>query len=170
MNIKNLIKKSLDFTIKRVAEIVGISFILISLLLLISLLSYSSEDPNFIFTENTEIKNLLGFRGSYISDLFFQSVGLVSFLISFTIFFTGINLVKNKNFLVIIENIFFTVLYSILGSIFFTTFFVDSFKLSVNGNGGFVGIFFQNTFLANLINLNKEIAFFILLILTINIK
>ena len=37
------------------------------------------------------IKNLLGYRGSYISDLFFQSVGLISFLISFTIFFTGIN-------------------------------------------------------------------------------
>ena len=167
MNIKNLMKKSLDFTIKRVAEIVGIIFILISVLLLISLLSYSSEDPNFIFTENTEIKNLLGYRGSYISDLFFQSVGLVSFLISFTIFFTGINLIKNKHFLVIIENIFFTILYSILGSVFLTTFFVDSFFLSINGNGGFVGIFFQNTFLVNLINLNKEISFFVLAILVL---
>ena len=167
MNIKNLMKKSLDFTIKRVAEIVGIIFILISVLLLISLLSYSSEDPNFIFTENTEIKNLLGYRGSYISDLFFQSVGLVSFLISFTIFFTGINLIKNKYFLVIIENIFFTILYSILGSVFLTTFFVDSFFLSINGNGGFVGIFFQNTFLTNLINLNKEISFFVLAILVL---
>ena len=167
MNIKNLMKKSLDFTIKRVAEIVGIIFILISVLLLISLLSYSSEDPNFIFTENTEIKNLLGYRGSYISDLFFQSVGLVSFLISFTIFFTGINLIKNKHFLVIIENIFFTILYSILGSVFLTTFFVDSFFLSINGNGGFVGIFFQKTFLINLINLNKEISFFVLAILVL---
>ena len=167
MNIKNLMKKSLDFTIKRVAEIIGILFILISVLLLISLLSYSSEDPNFIFTENTEIKNLLGYRGSYISDLFFQSVGLVSFLISFTIFFTGINLIKNKYFLVIIENIFFTILYSILGSVFLTTFFVDSFFLSINGNGGFVGIFFQNTFLINLINLNKEISFFVLAILVL---
>ena len=167
MNIKNLMKKSLDFTIKRVAEIVGIIFILISVLLLISLLSYSSEDPNFIFTENTEIKNLLGYRGSYISDLFFQSVGLVSFLISFTVFFTGINLIKNKHFLVIIENIFFTILYSILGSVFLTTFFVDSFFLSINGNGGFVGIFFQNTFLINLINLNKEISFFVLAILVL---
>ena len=167
MNIKNLMKKSLDFTIKRVAEIVGIIFILISVLLLISLLSYSSEDPNFIFTENTEIKNLLGYRGSYISDLFFQSVGLVSFLISFTIFFTGINLIKNKHFLVIIENIFFTILYSILGSLFLATFFADSFFLSINGNGGFVGIFFQNTFLTNLINLNKEISFFVLAILVL---
>ena len=169
MNIKNLIKKSLDFTIKRVAEIVGILFILISVLLLISLLSYSSEDPNFIFTENTEIKNILCYRGSYISDLFFQSVGLVSFLISLTIFFTGINLIKNKYFLVIIENIFFTILYSILGSLFLATFFADSFFLSINGNGGFVGIFFQNTFLTNLINLNKEISFFVLLILVLSL-
>ena len=167
MNIKNLIKKSLDFTIKRVAEIVGILFILISVLLLISLLSYSSEDPNFIFTENTEIKNILGYRGSYISDLFFQSIGLISFLISFTIFFTGINLIKNKYFSVIIENIFFTVLYSILGSLFLATFFANSFFLSINGNGGFVGIFFQNTFLTNLINLNKEISFFVLAILVL---
>ena len=165
MNIKNFFNKTLDFTVKRVAEITGILFILVSVLLLIALLSYSSEDPNFIFSENIEIKNILGFRGSYISDLFFQSIGLVSFLISFTILFTGVNLIKNKNFLIIIENFFFTVIYSILGSLFFSTFFSDSFWLSINGNGGFVGIFFQNTFLFNLLNLNKNISFFILLIL-----
>ena len=165
MNIKDLIKKSLDFIIKRVAEIVGILFICTSILLLISLISYSSGDPNFIFTENIQIKNILGFRGSYISDLFFQSIGLASFLISFTIFFTGTNLIINKNFLVIIENIFYSIVYSILGSLFFTIFFPDSFWLTINGNGGFVGNFFQNTFLSNLINLNKEISFFILIIL-----
>ena len=165
MNIKDLIKKSLDFIIKRVAEIVGILFICTSILLLISLISYSSGDPNFIFTENIQIKNILGFRGSYISDLFFQSIGLASFLISFTIFFTGTNLIINKNFLVIIENIFYSIVYSILGSLFFTIFFPDSFWLTINGNGGFVGNFFQNTFLSNLINLNKEIFFFILIIL-----
>jgi|TARA_B100000929_G_scaffold223817_1_gene180160 S-DNA-T family DNA segregation ATPase FtsK/SpoIIIE len=165
MNIKDLSKKSLDFIIKRVAEIVGILFICTSILLLISLISYSSGDPNFIFTENIQIKNILGFRGSYISDLFFQSIGLASFLISFTIFFTGTNLIINKNFLVIIENIFYSIVYSILGSLFFTIFFPDSFWLTINGNGGFVGNFFQNTFLSNLINLNKEISFFILIIL-----
>ena len=82
MNIKDLSKKSLDFTIKRVAEIIGIFLICISILLFISLATYSPEDPNFIFTENIEIKNILGFRGSYLSDLFFQSIGLISFLIS----------------------------------------------------------------------------------------
>ena len=119
MNIKDLSKKSLDFTIKRVAEIIGLFLIFISVLFFIALLSYSPEDPNFIFTNNEDIKNILGFRGSYISDLFFQSIGLISFLISFTIFFTGINLIRNKNYLIIVENIFYLILYSIIGSIFF---------------------------------------------------
>ena len=82
MNIKDLSKKSLDFTVKRVAEIIGILFICTSTLLFLSLISYSPEDPNFIFTDNTEIKNILGFRGSYTSDLFFQSIGLISYLVS----------------------------------------------------------------------------------------
>ena len=145
MDIKNLSKKTLDFTIKRVAEITGILLIVGSVLLFLALFSYSPEDPNFIFLDNINIKNLLGFRGSYTSDLLFQSIGLISFFISFTIFFTGINLIKNKKFLVIIENIFFSIIYSILGSLFITTFYPNSFTLSTNGNGGFVGNFFQNT-------------------------
>ena len=46
------------------------------------------------FPENTEIKKLLGFQGSYISDLFFQSIGLISYLIPLTLIFTGINILK----------------------------------------------------------------------------
>ena len=167
MNIKDLSKKSLDFTIKRVAEIIGILFICASTLLFLSLTSYSPEDPNFIFTDNTEIKNILGLRGSYASDLFFQSIGLVSYLVSITIFFTGINLIKNKNFLTIVENTFYLILYSIIGSLFFTIFYPNSLWLPINGNGGFVGIFFQNTFLSSLINLDKDISFYFTLILII---
>ena len=167
MDIKSLSKKTLDFTIKRVVEITGVFLIIVSILLFLALFSYSPEDPNFIFTENTAVKNLLGFKGSYASDLFFQSIGLVSFFISFTIFFTGINLIKNKKFLIIIENIFYLIFYSILGSLFFNTFYPNSFWLSINGNGGFVGNFLQNTFLSNLINLNKDISYYVLLILII---
>ena len=167
MNIKNLSRKTLDFTIKRVAEISGIFLICISILIFLSLISYSPEDPNFIFTENTEIKNILGFRGSYISDLFFQSIGLVAFLTCLTIFFTGINLIINKKFLIIIENFFYLVVYTIFGSLFFSTFHESSFSLSINGNGGFVGNFFENTFLSNLIYLNKEISYYFVLILVI---
>ena len=73
----------------------------------ISLTTYSPEDPNFIFPENTKIKNLLGFQGSYISDLFFQSIGLIAYLIPVTFFFTGINIFRTKDFFLLIENTFY---------------------------------------------------------------
>ena len=82
MNIKKITNSILLFLAKRLAEIFGILVLISGILLLISLISYSPEDPNFIFPENTDIKNILGFRGSYISDLFFQSIGLISYLFS----------------------------------------------------------------------------------------
>ena len=76
MEIKKLANISLNFIIKRFIEILGLSIFVISIFLLISLISYSPEDPNFIFPKNTEIQNILGFKGSFTSDLFFQSLGL----------------------------------------------------------------------------------------------
>ena len=80
MNIKKTTNLFINFTIKRVAEILGIIIFSAGILTFLALLSYSPEDPNFIFPENTEIKNILGFHGSFISDLLFQSIGLVSYL------------------------------------------------------------------------------------------
>ena len=72
MNIKSLSNKSIDFIIKRFSELIALVLIFSSILLLISLISYSPEDPNFIFPENIEIKNILGFKGSFVSDIFFN--------------------------------------------------------------------------------------------------
>ena len=163
MNIKKTIDKSVEFTFKRLAELTGLFLILGSILLFISLISYSPEDPNFIFPKNTEINNFLGSKGSYTSDLFYQSIGLISVLVPITIFFTGFNVFVKKNFLIIIENIFFIILYSILGSLFFSVFHTETFWLTINGNNGFVGNLFENTFLSSLINLNKQISYYILL-------
>ena len=85
MNIRKITNSAFVFIVKRLTEIFGASISISGLLLFISLISYSPEDPNFIFPENIEIKNWLGFRGSYISDLFFQTVGLTSFLFSLTL-------------------------------------------------------------------------------------
>ena len=84
MNIKKLTNSVAIFIINRLIEIFGLIISILGILLLISLISYSPSDPNFIFPENTEIKNFLGFRGSYISDLFLQSVGLIAYLIPIT--------------------------------------------------------------------------------------
>ena len=167
MNIKKTANLLLNFAIKRIAEIFGIIIFGSGLLLLISLLSYSPDDPNFIFPDNTQIKNLLGFQGSFISDIFFQSVGLVSYLISLTFLITGINIFRTKDFFLFIENIFFVILYSIFGTLFLTHFYSDIFTFYINGNGGFVGNYLNQTFLNSLILLNENIFFYLLILFTI---
>ena len=87
MKIKNLFDKTTSFLFKRLSELAGLTLLCLSLLLLISLISYSPEDPNFIFPENAEIKNFLGAKGSYASDIFYQSIGLISLLVPISFFF-----------------------------------------------------------------------------------
>src|SRR6056300_1614587 len=120
MNIKKIANNTLQFIINRLIEIIGVCISLVGVLLLIALVSYSPSDPNFIFPENTEIQNILGFQGSYISDLFFQSIGAISYLISITLMVTGINIFNRKDLFLIIENIFFTVFLDLFFLIFFT--------------------------------------------------
>ena len=81
MDIKKTANSFANFTIKRIAEIFGITVFCAGVLLLLALLTYSPGDPNFIFPENTKIDNILGFQGSFISDIFLQSIGLVLSLI-----------------------------------------------------------------------------------------
>ncbi len=163
--MNEFINKIGSFCIKRLAELIGISLITISILLLISLLSYSPEDPNFIFPENTVVKNLLGTKGSYVSDLLFQSFGLIAILIPITYFFTGINILISKTFLIIIENTFFAVFYIFIGCLFFTAFHEKSFWLIINGNNGFLGNLFEDNFLLSVVTSNKKFSYYFLIIL-----
>ena len=165
MNIKKTANLLLNFATKRLAEIFGIITFISGTMLLVALITYSPEDPNFIFPENTEINNLLGFQGSYVSDLLFQSVGIIAYLISFTLMITGINIFRIKEFFLIIENIFFATLYCIFGTLFLTFFYSKGFALYINGNGGFIGNYLNQTFLNSLIQINESIFYYILILL-----
>ena len=167
MDINKLSNSIFIFIKRRLIEILGLIISILGILLLISLISYSPEDPNFIFPENTEINNILGFRGSYISDLFFQSVGLISYLFSLTLIFTGLNISLSKDLFLIIENIFYSVSYLILGASFFNHFYDSTFVLFINGNGGFVGYYLNENLFRKLITLNENISFYFLIILII---
>ncbi len=169
MNIKKITDIALIFAIKKFIEIFGIFILCVGILLFISLITYSPDDPNFIFPKNSQIENLLGFQGSYISDLLFQSIGLIAYLVSITFIFTGINIFRDKDIFLIIENIFYTILYSILGSLFFTFFYKNAFTLYINGNGGFVGNYFNQTFLKKIILFNENISFYVFIILIISL-
>ena len=167
MNIKKTANLFINFAIKRLAEIFGLIIFSIGFLLLLTLITYSPEDPNFIFPDNTEIKNIFGFKGSYVSDLFFQSVGLISYLISFTLIITGINIFRIKEFFLIIENVFYSFIYSIFGTLFLANFYNDTFTLYINGNGGFVGGYLNQTFLKNLIIFNHTLSYYFLILIVI---
>ena len=163
MIIKNYINKIADFTLRRLAELTGLFLIIISILLLISLATYSPQDPTFIFPENQEIRNILGVRGSFVADIFFQSVGLISFLVPISLFFTGVSIVINKNLIVIIENIFFIIIYILLATLFFSIFYKESYWLIINDNNGFVGNLLSETIFIDLLNINKTFSYYLLI-------
>ena len=165
MKIKNIIDKTANFLFKRLSELTGLILLCLSILLLASLISYSPEDPNFIFPENTEIKNLLGAKGSYASDMLYQSIGLTALLVPISLFFVSLSVIINKKILQIIESLFFIIVYSIFGSLFFTVFHTETFWLTINGNNGFIGILFEETFIINLINLNHQISYVVIIFL-----
>ncbi|MDA9662322.1 DNA translocase FtsK [Candidatus Pelagibacter sp.] len=165
MEFKKLANNTINFGINRIIETAGITLVIIGLLLLISLITFSPDDPNFIFPDNTEIKNLLGFNGSYTADLFFQTFGLIALLIPFTLIFSGINIVLNKKIFLIFESIFYSILYSSFGSLFFSFFYSAAFHLYINGNGGFVGKYLETTFLTSLININSQISYYLLILI-----
>ena len=166
MNIKKTANLLLNFTIRRLAEIFGILISLAGGILLLALITYSPNDPNFIFPENTKIENLMGFHGSFVSDLLFQSVGLMAYLIPFTLLITGINILKTKDFFLIIENNFFTILYLISGTLFFIHYYSNTYSIFINGTSGFVGQYLNQTFLKSLILISESIFFYILILIT----
>ena len=167
MNIKNSIEKVKDFALKRLIELSGILILIVSVLLLIALISYSPNDPNFIYPENQEINNILGINGSIAADFLFQSIGLVSYFLPITLIFLSVTIIYQKNLAHIFNSLFYIVCYSIIGTIFLTQFYTDAFFLIINGNGGFVGNYFYNKIFFKIANFNIELSYYLQLLLFI---
>ena len=71
LKIKNIDLKA--FIFNRLIEILAIGLFLLAILLSLAVITYTPDDPNFIFSEGQKVKNLLGINGSIISDFFFQA-------------------------------------------------------------------------------------------------
>ena len=162
MKLKKLANNAIHFSTNRIIEVFGVAVFLVGLLLLASLITFSPDDPNFIFPKNTEIKNIFGFHGSFTADIFLQSFGLIALLIPFSFIISGINIILTKKIFLIIESTFYIVLYSLIGSLFFSLFYPTSFKLYINGNGGFIGEYLETTFLSSIIFSNSQFFYYIL--------
>ena len=169
MNLKNILLNATNIILDKIIQLLGILITIFGVLFFLSLITYSPDDPNFIFSDSKEIKNILGFKGSLISDFFFQTIGLISFLIPVTIFFNGLNILINKKIILLFENFFFIVLYSLIGSIYFSFFYQDSFFLLISGNGGFVGNFLTDSFITKIIMINEQLSYFCFIFIIITL-
>ena len=58
---------------------------------------------------------------------------------------------------------FYIIPYCLFGSLFFSYFYNETFILYINGNGGFVGNYLNQTFLNNLIGLYEGIFYYFLI-------
>ena len=167
MSIKSLLQNISSFIINRLIQLFGIFLAATSILLVIALLTYTASDPNFVYSNNNQIQNALGFNGSVVSDFFLQSIGLISFLLTATLFVTGINIFFKKELKIILQNFFYAVLYVFFGTIFLAIFYFNSFWLPINGNGGFIGNTFSKGFVENMLLINKDISYYFMLISTL---
>ena len=167
-----------NFIQNRLIEMLGISFMLFSIFLLASIISYSPSDPNFIYTpESTEIKNIGGFYGSVLSDFFLQSLGLISIFLVINFFYWGFKIVSKKKINNVVTKIFYLTIYILFGTTVLNTLHNESFWLVDNGNGGFVGQIVKENiyYFTPLIENQYVVASFILLtivffILSLDIK
>ena len=133
-------KKFTNFLKNRTIELIGLCLVFIVLLLSVSFLSYSPNDPTLIYGADTiKINNLLGIYGGMVADFLLQSLGLTSFLVLITILSWGINLIIKKEIKRMKYKILHLFLYIFFTCISIYTTYNNSFWLIDNGNSGFVG-------------------------------
>ena len=157
-----IIKKINSFIKKRTIELSGIILIILGLFILASILTYTPNDPNFIYSpENTEVKNIGGFYGSIISDFLLQSIGLISILLVINLFFWGLKIIFEKSLKNFITKFFFVIVYIIFGTFVLNNLLNDSFWLIDNGNGGFIGrVIKENIYYFSYLNDNQNVTYF----------
>ncbi len=110
------------FIINRLFEIGGVTSIILSFFILLSVVSYSSFDPNILNISNYQTQNFGGYLGASISEILLQLFGYSCFLIcvilvswSYKLFFTknlelfALNLVLLP-FTVFLLSLFFEIL------------------------------------------------------------
>ena len=165
MGIKNNIEKAGNFVLKRLIEFIGILILVLSAFIFLALISYSPNDPNFIYSESQDINNFLGINGSIGADFLLQSIGLISYFLPITLIFLSITIFYDKNLIKIVNCLFYIVCYSIIGSVFLTQFYKEAFFLIINGNGGFVGNYFYNEIFFYISNLNIKLSYYFQILL-----
>ena len=86
----------LNFITNRLLELFGISLLLLSCFIFLSLMSFSPLDPSFNNLTNAEISNLGGKIGANMSDLLLQLFGYSSFILTVVLLSWSYKLIFHK--------------------------------------------------------------------------
>ena len=163
MDIKSDIDKVKKFAYRRIIELIGVFLFILAFCILVSLITYSPNDPNFIYSVDRKIQNLFGIYGSIGSDFLLQSIGVISYFIPVTLFLLSIKIIHQKDPTFIINSFFYIICYSTVGTIFITQFYNDNYFLMINGSGGFVGSYLYNEIFFKIVNINSDISYYFIL-------
>ena len=71
---------------QRLNEVIGFLLLSLGLVILLSLVSYHAQDPSWDTAAAARPHNLIGYPGSYISDLLYQAFGAAAFLFPLLLF------------------------------------------------------------------------------------
>ena len=129
-------------------EISGLFWMAAGLFLLLSLVSFNNNDPSFNNNlDPAQISNFCGRVGAYVSDLFYQIIGIPAMMIPFACLLFAWRLLKFRDLHPRAYKIaaFIVMLISIAGLISLKFEKVALFGQTLNKAGGFIGYFLAST-------------------------
>src|ERR1700689_1041483 len=83
---------------KRLNEVIGFLLLSLGLVILLSLVSYHTQDPSWDTAAIARPMNLVGYPGSYLADLAFQTFGAASFLFPLMAFLLSWKWIRSEEF------------------------------------------------------------------------
>ncbi|MDA7735808.1 DNA translocase FtsK, partial [Pelagibacteraceae bacterium] len=145
-------EKILNFIKERMLEIAGLITVAIGISFLYLIFNYTPNNPTLIFPNDNEVFWLFKYAVSF-TDFTLQAFGLMAFGIAINFCFLGVQIGIKKKISTSISFLLIT-LYLIFGSLFFKINNDQSFWLSTNGNGGFLGSYLLTLMSSFSLNLN----------------
>ncbi len=148
-------------------EISGVVLFAIGIIILLSLVSYSPNDPSFLtFNPSIEVKNYIGRFGSTIAEVLMQCFGLSCFIIPLIFFFFSANLffvkIRKEIFLKGIISFLFILTLSSLFPFITNPIKWENVELK---SGGFIGELLSNFLIKNFNRIGTIIILLLLLII-----
>ncbi|MGZ3719372.1 MAG: DNA translocase FtsK [Bdellovibrionota bacterium] len=75
-------------------DLLGLIFLFLAIFTLLSLVSYSSQDPSFFTSAKSHAKNLAGLVGSHWASILWQTMGAAAFMQAFIFLLAGVALFR----------------------------------------------------------------------------